>query len=154
NNCGSQPTCRCQEDAVRCRESRTTGLATQDCQVVTLHVDLQILELAGTKPRTDQLQYALERYVTDLQKHNASSSRRKASAILSKSNLRTPQLRNRQTGAPRLLIKTKSAGYSIQIEFAHTTGLWIVARDIRAEIREALDSREPFSQASDERQTG
>jgi len=33
--------------------SRTSGLAAYDRQLVTRHDDLQVLELAGTKPKTD-----------------------------------------------------------------------------------------------------
>ena len=36
---------------------------------MTQHDDLQVLELAGGKPKTDQPQYALKRDVTDRQEH-------------------------------------------------------------------------------------
>ena len=60
------------EDAVRRRQPRPSGLAAQDRQLVTQHDDLHVLELAGTKPKPDQLQYALKRDVTDRQEHDAS----------------------------------------------------------------------------------
>jgi putative transposase len=84
--------------------SQSRHSEAQDRHLVAQHDDLQFLELAGAKPKNDQLQHTLEHNVPGGQEHDA--SRR----------------------------ESRSAGYSTQIEFLHPTGEERIAAELRVKL--------------------